>query len=128
METLRNIKTIRKVKNLTQNQIAVALGIETSAYSKIESGFRELKVSELSIIAHTLGVRVIDLHTYPDIYEKKSENNFVLSEPPPVYEKTETKENPYKLLYELQKEMTEMVQENERLKNDAAIGKIARTG
>jgi transcriptional regulator with XRE-family HTH domain len=52
--------------------------VDTSVVSNIEKGKRELKVSELEIIAKALGVDVLFLITYPYVYvyvyEKKDEN------------------------------------------------------
>jgi len=128
MDVIENVFSLMKEKRFQKQEFAAAWGVSASAITSLEQRKREIKVSELPIIARILGVREIDILTYPDVYEKKSENNYILSEPLPIYEKTEPKENPYKLLYELQKEMTEIVQENERLKNGAAIGRVARTG
>jgi len=127
METLANIKRLRMIKNIKQSDLAAALNIQTSAYSKIETGDRELKLSELSKIAYLLGVRVIDLFTYPDVYEKKSVNN-ILTDPLPPYGKPTNEENPYKLLYELQKENTELKVQCERLKNVYAPTNGAKAG
>jgi len=71
MNIEKNIKKIRKESGINQEIIADALGVDTSVISNIEKGKRELKVSELEIIAKTLNVDVLYLITYPDIYEKK---------------------------------------------------------
>lgn len=69
-KVLENIFILRDKNRLLQQDLADALGITDGSYSKLEAGKRELKLSELSIIASALGVREIDLFTYPDIYEK----------------------------------------------------------
>ncbi|MDR1222441.1 MAG: helix-turn-helix domain-containing protein [Tannerella sp.] len=71
MNVAKNINLIRKEKGLTQQVIADALNSDNSVVSNIENGKRELKVSELEIIAKALGVSVIDLITYPDVYVRQ---------------------------------------------------------
>ena len=51
------IKKIREFKNVTQKQIADALGITQSAYSKIEMGETEVPYSRLEKISTVLGVK-----------------------------------------------------------------------
>jgi transcriptional regulator with XRE-family HTH domain len=51
------IKKIREFKNVTQKQVAEALGITQSAYSKIELGETELPYSRLEKISTVLGVK-----------------------------------------------------------------------
>ncbi|MDR1543501.1 MAG: helix-turn-helix transcriptional regulator [Prevotellaceae bacterium] len=71
MDIVKNIFEIRKEKGVSQEVIAYALGVDTSVISNIEKRKRELKVSELEIIAKALGVDVLYLITYPHVYEKK---------------------------------------------------------
>jgi transcriptional regulator with XRE-family HTH domain len=73
MDIVKNLIKIRKEKDVTQEVIAEALNVDTSVISNIEKGKRELKVSELEIIAKALKVDVLYLITYPDEYEKKTE-------------------------------------------------------
>ena len=72
MDIVKNIFEIRKEKGITQEVIADALCVDTSVVSNIEKGKRELKVSELEIIANSLGVDLLYLITYPYVYEKKT--------------------------------------------------------
>jgi transcriptional regulator with XRE-family HTH domain len=51
------IKKIREFKNVTQKQIADALGITQSAYSKIEMGETDVPYSRLEKISTVLGVK-----------------------------------------------------------------------
>jgi transcriptional regulator with XRE-family HTH domain len=46
-----NIKVIRKKKNLKQIEVATHIGVDKSAYSKIEKGLRALTVDELQKMA-----------------------------------------------------------------------------
>ena len=68
MKVIENIKEIRLEKGIPQKLLADALSVDDSVISNIEKGKRELKVSELEIIANCLGVEVIDLFTYPRKY------------------------------------------------------------
>lgn len=78
MNVIENIKKIRIEKGVTQEVLADALSVDNSVLSNIERGKRELKVSELEIIANCLGVRVIDLFTWPVRYvEPNCENDNV---------------------------------------------------
>jgi len=72
MKVLENIIKIRNEKRLSQEVIGDALGFSASNWSKIENGKQELKVDHLEKIAHTLGVDVIYLFTYPDKYVNSS--------------------------------------------------------
>lgn len=46
-----NIKAIREEKNLKQIEVATHIGVDKSAYSKIEKGLRSLTVEELLKLA-----------------------------------------------------------------------------
>ena len=70
MKIGENIRAIREKKSLTQAVIAEALGLDGAVVSNIETGKREVKISELEIISNCLGVSLIDLVTYPDKYAK----------------------------------------------------------
>jgi transcriptional regulator with XRE-family HTH domain len=51
MSLADNIKTIREEKNLKQIEVATHIGVDKSAYSKIEKGLRSLTVDELQKMA-----------------------------------------------------------------------------
>jgi transcriptional regulator with XRE-family HTH domain len=51
MSLADNIKTIREEKNLKQIEVATHIGVDKSAYSKIEKGSRALTVEELQKMA-----------------------------------------------------------------------------
>ena len=88
-----------EVKRLYQKDIVNGIGLSISAISHLLNGSRELKVKDLDKIAYALEVKVIDWFIYPDIY-KKSENETTSDE---IHNTQKNEENPYKLLYELQK-------------------------
>jgi len=52
MNIENNIKAIREEKNLKQIEVASYIGVDKSAYSKIEKGQRALTVEELQKMAH----------------------------------------------------------------------------
>jgi transcriptional regulator with XRE-family HTH domain len=74
IDIVKNLIELRKKHRVSQEVIADALKVDTSVISNIEKGKRELKVSELEVIAKALGVDVLYLITYPHVYEKKDEN------------------------------------------------------
>jgi len=74
MNIAKNISEIRKEKGFNQQVIADALDADVSVVSNIETGKRELKVSELEKIAKSLEVDTLFLMTYPDIYIKKGKS------------------------------------------------------
>jgi transcriptional regulator with XRE-family HTH domain len=51
-----NIRTIREDKNLKQIEVATHIGVDKSAYSKIEKGTRALTVDELQKMAQLFGL------------------------------------------------------------------------
>jgi transcriptional regulator with XRE-family HTH domain len=51
MSLADNIKNIREEKNLKQIEVATHIGVDKSAYSKIEKGSRSLTVDELQKMA-----------------------------------------------------------------------------
>jgi len=127
MKLIETVFALMQEKRFQKKEFAEALGVHPSAITSLEKGTREIKTSELEKIASILGVRVIDLFTYPDVYKKKTVN-YTLTDPPPHFGKPVNEENPYKLLYELQKENTDLKVECERLKNAYAPTKSAKVG
>lgn len=55
---LQNIKTLRILRNLTQATLAAELNIGTRQYNNLENGKSDFKLSQLSIIAQMLKVRL----------------------------------------------------------------------
>jgi transcriptional regulator with XRE-family HTH domain len=58
----KNIRKIRRYKNITQGEISKQLGISPQAYSKIESGETRLDTTRLKHIAEILQVPLSDLY------------------------------------------------------------------
>ena len=73
MNICENIKKIRQEKRINQEIIADALYYDVSNYSRIETGQQELKLKDFEKIANVLGVRMIDIITYPDVYVNKND-------------------------------------------------------
>lgn len=61
LDIATNIKRVRRIKSLTQEQIAGKLDISQNAYSKIELGHSKLTVERLFQIAQILDVKVMQL-------------------------------------------------------------------
>ena len=72
---VENIREIRKSKGYSQSVIANAIGCDVSNWSKVEQGLQNVQIGDLEKIANCLGLRVIDLFTYPDVYVKKGEES-----------------------------------------------------
>lgn len=59
-----NIKDIREEKNLKQIEVATHIGVDKSAYSKIEKGLRALTVDELQKMAHLFNMSTDQIINY----------------------------------------------------------------
>jgi transcriptional regulator with XRE-family HTH domain len=64
MSLEKNIKKIRRFKNMTQGDVSKLLSISAQAYSKIESGETRLDTDRLRQIAEILGVTVQDIYEF----------------------------------------------------------------
>lgn len=67
------IKQIRELKNLTQEHVAIQLGLSTRAYSKIETGETQLTINRLNEISSILGVEPMEVLGFDD---KQVFNNY----------------------------------------------------
>lgn len=70
-----NIVKIRANQGISKREVAKAIGINEASYGRIESGKIALSYDYLYKIASFYGMRVIDLITYPDSYEKVDRGN-----------------------------------------------------
>ncbi len=59
-----NIKEIREEKNLKQIEVATHIGVDKSAYSKIEKGSRALTVEELQKMAQLFNMTTDQIINY----------------------------------------------------------------
>jgi transcriptional regulator with XRE-family HTH domain len=57
----RQIRTVRKAKGWSQEQLAAEAGIDRSYMSGIERGVRNISVLKLASLAQVLGTRLSDL-------------------------------------------------------------------
>lgn len=96
---LDNIEAIRKEKGLKQAVVGTILGVSQSAYSNYITRNSDIYYNRLSHIADALGVRVIDIITYPKKYVDSST----------ILENTSQVEEKVTLQIELKKEKKEQV-------------------
>jgi transcriptional regulator with XRE-family HTH domain len=66
MELSKKIKSIRKLRNFTQETVAEKLGISTYSYAKIERGETDVKYSRLQQIAKIMEIELEDLFSMHD--------------------------------------------------------------
>jgi len=66
MELPEKLKTIRKLRNLTQETVADKLGISTQSYAKIERGETDVNLSRLQQIAQLMGIELSQLFCLDD--------------------------------------------------------------
>ncbi|MEN9655653.1 MAG: hypothetical protein RL311_561 [Bacteroidota bacterium] len=64
MNLADNIKTIREEKNLKQIEVANHIGVDKSAYSKVEKGLRSLTVEELQKMAQLFNLTTDQIINY----------------------------------------------------------------
>ncbi len=64
MKLAENIKNIREEKNLKQIEVATHIGVDKSAYSKIEKGLRALTVEELQKMAQLFNMSTDQIINY----------------------------------------------------------------
>ncbi len=77
MELSKKIKSIRKLRNFTQETVAEKLGISTYSYAKIERGETDVKYSRLQQIAKIMGIQLEDLFSMDDkkVFNLIGDNN-----------------------------------------------------
>jgi transcriptional regulator with XRE-family HTH domain len=64
MNLAENIKSIREDKNLKQIEVATHIGVDKSAYSKIEKGLRALTVDELQKMSQLFNLTTDQIINY----------------------------------------------------------------
>lgn len=64
MSIADNIKSIREEKNLKQIEVATHIGVDKSAYSKIEKGTRAISVEELQKMAQLFNMTTDQILNY----------------------------------------------------------------
>ncbi|WP_212995106.1 helix-turn-helix domain-containing protein [Elizabethkingia argenteiflava] len=66
-----NIKDIREQKNLKQIEVAKYIGVDKSAYSKIEKSMRSLAVEELQKVAQLFDMSIDQIINYDSSIPKE---------------------------------------------------------
>jgi transcriptional regulator with XRE-family HTH domain len=66
MELHEKIKTLRKIKRLTQRQMAEKLNIGDNSYSKMEQGITKISVARLTEIAKALNMEKQDIENFEE--------------------------------------------------------------
>ena len=74
----RELFRARKVKGLTQEQVAKATDIDRTAYCRIERGNRKPSVDVAIRIAGALGVKVEDIFLSGDVDEEHNDQSATL--------------------------------------------------
>jgi transcriptional regulator with XRE-family HTH domain len=64
MNLADNIKSIREEKGFKQIEVAEHIGVDKSAYSKIEKGLRALTIDELQKMAHLFNLTTDQIINY----------------------------------------------------------------
>jgi transcriptional regulator with XRE-family HTH domain len=64
MDLANNIKNIREEKGLKQIEVATHIGVDKSAYSKIEKGTRALTIEELQKMANLFNMATDQILNY----------------------------------------------------------------
>ncbi len=86
-QLLKNIRKLRKLKQLTQEQIARKIHLERSTYSRYENGTYPLPMDKFFDIAFVLGMEPEELICYPfeskiqSVSNKESQNGLTDQQP-----------------------------------------------
>lgn len=94
-----NIRKILNDKNLTQTSVAEYAGLSQGQMSKIMNGAGNFTTWQLSKIASGLGMRLIDLFTYPEKYGPIREDSDEMTASITIQLKDEKKAQILKLLF-----------------------------
>lgn len=68
VDLLKNLRKIINDRGITQAAMAEYAGMTESQFSRVLSGQVQLSLKNLANIASSLGMREIDIFTYPDVY------------------------------------------------------------
>ncbi len=73
-KVVQRISQIRDSKHITKRYMAQKMGIDESNYGRLENGGTGLSYKQLVNIASIFGMSVIDVLTYPSVYDETPEN------------------------------------------------------
>jgi len=92
MELSKKLKSIRKLRNFTQETVAEKLGISTYSYAKIERGETDVKYSRLQQIAKIMEIELEDLFSMDDkkVFNLIGDNNTSIEQVGIKYEQEKT--------------------------------------
>ncbi|WP_431241925.1 helix-turn-helix transcriptional regulator [Flavobacterium sp. P21] len=125
------IKSIRELKNYTQEYMAEQLGVTQAGYSKIEKGKTVLSYVKLVEIARILEVSVEDILSFDSERYFNNFNKVIGNNNGSILINTEENSTTLKILYEdkiklLEKLLEKTEAELERYKKNTARFKIVR--
>lgn len=93
------IRKIMNDKRLTQSAMAQYAGMPEPQFSLAINGHRPFSLEYLSKLATGLGMRLIDIFTYPDVYQPAKTETEELTASITIQLKDEKKEQALKLLF-----------------------------
>ena len=94
-----NVRKILNDRGLTQAALAADADIPAPQLSLAINGYRPFPLEYLSNIATALGMRLIDIFTYPEEYQPVRENSEEMTASITIQLKGEKKEQALKLLF-----------------------------
>ena len=94
-----NIRKILNDRNLTQVAAAGFAGMSQAQFSKVMGGLSNFTTWQLSKMASGLGMRLIDIFTYPEVYQAVKSESEELTASITIQLKDEKKEQALKLLF-----------------------------
>jgi len=118
----------KEKKSLTIQQIADKIGVSKTQFDNYRSGRSMPTEDKLEKIAVYFGKDMNYFFTDDSKHIKSDNTSQIASAPVEVYEPPKELEKCYKIMFEQQKEITELTRENERLKNGNAPMNGAHVG
>lgn len=94
-----NIRKILNDRNFTQKALADCAGMSDTQFSLAINGHRPFSLESLSNIAKSLDMRLIDIFTYPDVYQAVDKENEEVTASITVQLKDEKKAQVLRLLF-----------------------------
>lgn len=94
-----NVRKIMNDRKLTQIALAEYAGMSESQFSQAINGHRPFSLEFLSNLASGLGMRLIDIFTYPEVYQPMSKESEEMTASITIQLKDEKKEQALKLLF-----------------------------
>lgn len=70
LQILANVKRLRKSRGISQDEMAVLLGMTKQNYYRIESGRQAMRVEHLPVVAEALNTNMEDLFSSEQIHKQ----------------------------------------------------------